>query len=324
MARDLRKGWGGTTTTKLNLTQKGYPSAASTYVPQNTNTTKLNTSFSNASGGSGGSGGGSGKGSSYDALLEAYKKMGLLGNKNALAQQAYDKSMAALNAAYGEYMGALASNLDTTKATLQDSYNRSKKSIMDDSSNSLKQAYVNKMLSEKNLDQQMAAQGLSGGATETTRASMSNNYGNARNEINRTTNNNLSQLEGNYNENLAAALSAYNQAVAQAQLAKAQQAMEIENALANNQMAALDDFMSLMGDNTDQYLMALSGAMDNSKGFTWESPEVVNAIKALELIQPGNGMDERSYNNFLAALQEIMKQGGKNPYAMALLSQIGA
>ena len=323
MARDLRKGWGGTTTTKLNLTQKGYPSAASTYVPQNTNTTKLNTSFSNASGGSGGSGG-SGKGSSYDALLEAYKKMGLFGNKNALAQQAYDKSMAALNAAYGEYMGALSSNLESTKNTLLDSYNRSKASIMDESRNSLKQAYINKRLSEKNIDQQMAAQGLSGGATETTRASMSNNYGNARNEINRTTNNNLSQLEGSYNENLAAALSAYNQAIAQAQLAKAQQAMEIENALANNQMAAIDDYMSLMGDNTDQYLMALSGAIDNSAAFTWDSPEVINAIKAMEFIQPGNGMDERSYNNFLAALQEIMKQGGKNPYAMALLSQIGA
>ena len=71
---------------------------------------------------------------------------------------------------------------------------------------------------------------------------MANNYGNARNEINTTTNDNLSALEGEYNDNVAQALQAYNSAVANAQLQKAQQAIQLRNALANNEIAALQDY----------------------------------------------------------------------------------
>ena len=227
--------------------------------------------------------------------------------KKQMAQDAYNRGMAALNAAYGEYMSALSGNLDTTKGALLDSYNRSKKSIMDDSKSSLKQAYINKRLSEKNLDQQMSAQGLSGGATETTRASMSNNYGNARNEINTTTNNNLSNLEGEYNQNLADAMQAYNMAVANAQLQKAQQVMALEEALANNQIAALDDFGSLMEGDQETYLQALQSALDNRGTAEFNPTAANNAPKAYEYNQRDNiAVDPRSQSNLMAALEELL------------------
>ena len=230
--------------------------------------------------------------------------------KNQMAKDAYDRGMAALNAAYGAYMSALDENLGSTKGALLDAYKRSKKSIMDDSRSSLKQAYINKVLSEKNLAQQMSAQGLSGGATETTRASMSNNYGNARNNINTTTNNNLSSLEGEYNQNLADAMQAYNMAVANAQLQKAQQVMALEEALANNQIAALDDFGSLMAGDNEQYLAALQGAIDNSGNFEMTPTEAINKVKAPDILQHDNTAD-RTYSNLMAALKDIIAQTGK-------------
>ena len=278
---------------------------------------------------------GGAKGSNYNALLAAMANNmygnNMLDAKKAAAQAAYDRGMAALNAAYGSYMSALDDNLSSTKGSLLDAYKRSKKSIMDDSRSSLKQAYVNKVLQEKNLNQQMAAQGLSGGATETTRASMSNNYGNARNEINTTTNNNLSSLEGDYNKNLADAMQAYNMAVANAQLQKAQQVMALEEALANNEIAALDDYYSLVQGDQDTYLAALQTAIDNSGNFTFDPTTANNAVKSFEFHQGGN-FDNRNYNNLLAALQAIMNQQGNNVavqnpldnnYLAAMLKQLG-
>ena len=276
-------------------------------------------------GGLGGSGGGGrssrgkmGNNDAYKALLAAYKKNqydDYLNQKKGAAQAAYDKGMGMLNDAYGAYMAALAENLDSTKGQLLDAYNRSKKSIQDDAAASLKQAYINKMLSAKNIDQQMSAQGLSGGATETTRASMANNYGNARNEINTTQNRNLSELEGNYNDNLAQALQAYNQAVASAQLQKAQQAIELENALANNEIAALDDYYSLMGDTTDNYAGSLDSLLLNMNDFTFDPTQATNAVNAPEVLQ-ANTLDNRTNNNFLQALQAIMGQSKNGNQAL--------
>ena len=300
-----------------SLVYNGYPTAAANYNIEN--------AYKNDDiGGGGKKTGGVKANAGYESLLAMLKAQGLLGDRNSAAQAAYDKGVGALNEAYGAYMAALAENLASTKDTLRDSYDRSKDSIMSDSKNSLKQAYINKMSQEKNLNQQLSAQGLSGGATETTRASMSNNYGNARNEINRTTNNNLSELEGQYNENLASALQAYNSAVANAQLQKAQQMIELENMLANNQMQAMDDYYAAFGDNGD-YSAALKLALKGMNGLEFTPTEVSNTPTPLEFQQGGNaqGGDQRTYNNVLQALLELMKGGGKNIDVKSLLNAYG-
>ena len=301
-----------------NLTAQAYPSSTSGMpIISNTQT----------DGGGGGGTGGNSK--ALAALMAAYGAKNpyadYYAQRNAMAQQAYNNSMGALDAAYGAYMQAIEDSFGSTKGQLQDSYNRSKKNINDDALQSLKQAYVNKMLQEKNFDQQMSAQGITGGASETTRASMANNYGNARNDINRTKARNLSDLEGEYNDNLASALQAYNQAVAQAQLAKAQQVMQLEDALANNQIAALDDYYSLVRDSEGQMNGAFAAAVQNGQNFTFDPTEVNNTFTPAEILQ-ANTMDQRTYANLLQALQAIMAQGGQNnnPYITQLLTQLGA
>ena len=148
----------------------------------------------------------------------------------------------------------------------------------------------------------MSAQGLSGGATETTLAGMLNNYGNARNNINTTANRSYADLENNYNNNLASAQQAYNSAVANANLQKAQQAIQLENALANNQISALGDYQSLMQRENQNYLDLLKTAIANGANFAFTPTEANNAVNGVAYTQ---GVMPTS-SNYNAALQALM------------------
>ena len=148
----------------------------------------------------------------------------------------------------------------------------------------------------------MSALGLSGGATESTLANMANNYGNARSAINTTQNNNLSNLEGNYSDNLSQAIQAYNSAVANANLQKAQQAIQLENALANNQISALSDYQSLMQNQNNQYLDLLKSAIAHGASFSYDPTSANNAFSAINLQQARNP----NYVNALTSIQELM------------------
>ena len=287
--------------TGSNLTDRDYPGSTGSNSGSagSTGSTTTSTSTGSSTGSSGGGASSSSTASSgvsssssngdaYGSLLAAYRGndySGYLNQMNAAAQAAYDRGMEALNSAYGAEMNSLNSNLESTRGMLGNQYGRSRKSIMDDAANSLRQAYINKMKSERNLAQQMAALGLNGGATETTLAGMLNNYGNARNEINTTQNDNLSNLEGNYQDNLAQALQAYNNAVAQANLAKAEQQMQLENALANNQIANLGNYQSLMQRENENYLNLLETAIANGANISFTPTVANNGLNAVGVTQ---------------------------------------
>jgi len=245
----------------------------------------------------------------YNSLLAAYKQndySDYLAQMRAAAQTAYDRGMSALNSAYDNQISSLTDNLNETRNQLANQYNRSKTNINQDAENSLRQAYINNMMNRKNLGQQMSAQGLTGGATETTLASMANNYGNARNGINTTLNNNLSDLEGNYSDNLSQAQQAYNSAVASANLAKAQQAMQLENALANNQISALGDYQTLMQRENQNYLDLLKAAIANGASFTYDPTKANNTFQAINLQQATNPDMASNYQ----AIQELLNKEG--------------
>jgi len=334
------KGTGG-----KNLTDLGYPSSTSGYV--GSSAPKYNQGIAKGSSGTttnygqrsltssgGSSGGGSSSGSSsannmanaYNALLAAYQRndySDYLAQMRAAAQSAYDRGMNALNSAYDAQMSSLLNNLNSTKGQLLDSYNRSKTSINDDAAESLKQAYINKMKSERNLNQQMSAQGLSGGATESTLAGMLNNYGNARNEINTTTNKNLSNLEGNYNDNLAQAMQAYNSAVATANLQKAQQQISLENALANNQMSALSDYQSLMQSENQNYLDLLKAAIANGASFSFDPTSANNSVQAVALQQAANPFGNNATNAaVLQALANAQQAPGQSANTLSVVNPV--
>lgn len=69
----------------------------------------------------------------------------------------------------------------------------------------LREAYINKMQTQRTLGQQMAAQGLNGGYSETTAAGVQNNYGNARNELETERSGQLNDLNITLQNNIAAA-----------------------------------------------------------------------------------------------------------------------
>lgn len=249
----------------------------------------------------------------YNALLAAYRGADYSDYYNqmrAAAQAAYDRGMSALESAYGEQMNSLRNNLASTKGQLLNNYNYSKGNIMSDAEQSLKEAYINRMLSEKNLAQKMSAQGLSGGATESTMAGMYNNYGNARNNINTTQNRNLSDLENNYNDNVAQAMQAYNSAVAQANMQKAQQVIALENALANNQISALSDYQSLMQSQNSQYLDLLKAAIANGANFTFDATSANNPLTAFAYTQNATTPAVNNYAAYQALMNGAAPAGG--------------
>ena len=186
----------------------------------------------------------------------------------------------------------------------------------------------------------MSAQGITGGASETTRASMENNYGNARNEINTTTNRNLSDLEGQKNMQLAQALQAYNSAVAQAQLQKAMQMMDLENMLANGKMGALDDYYAMMKEyginpfgDASEMKGIFSAIGQGLNSFEPVKTQANNTVSAPEVIQSDNmgSLDQRSLANLMEALKQIMGRANgqgmptnlNNNYLAAIMRQLG-
>ena len=320
----------GVVSTTENLTSQGYPSSIGTSSGSSGSTGAVR---STSSGGTSGSTGSSSSGSSstsastdsmanaYNALLAAYRQndySDYLAQMREAAQNAYDRGMSALNSAYDNQMSSLASNLNETKSQLANQYNRSKQNITDDAASSLRQAYINRMLSERNLGQQMSALGLNGGATESTLAGMLNNYGNARNQINTAQNKSLSDLEGNYSDNLSQAMQAYNSAVATANLQKAQQAMSLENALANNQISALGDYQSLLQSQNSQYLDLLKAAIASGANFTFDPTAANNAVQGVSVTQASPNMSTNNY----AALQALMnaQQTPGNGAAISLVN----
>ena len=321
-----------------SLRDRGYPSS------YGVNSGSLGSTLSRLSksstGGIGGRRSGGGVGVGITGTMQTNPWDDWLNKRNGMLQSAYDNSMGALEEAYGAYMAAMAENLASAQGALEDAYGRSAKNIKADAAESLKQAYVNKMLTAKNFDQQMSAQGITGGASETTRASMENNYGNARNEINTTTNRNLSDLEGQKNMQLAQALQAYNSAVAQAQLQKAMQMADLENMLASGQMGALDDYYSMMQEyginpfgNAGDYSAQFSAIGKGLNDFKPEELKVTNSIPTAEVIQSENmgGLDQRTYTNLLEALKMIMGRANgqgmptnvNNDYLTAIMRQLG-
>ena len=298
----------------VSLTQKGYPtsySSGSQPSLASLNNRNATSGVASARRTVGGSGSGSSSSSSsnlanaYNSLLAAYKANDYSDYYNqmrAAAQNAYDRGMSALNNAYDAQMNSLNSNLSETKNQLANQYNYSRGNINSDAADSLKQTYINRMLSERNLGQQMSAQGLSGGATETTLANMLNNYGNARNNITTQQNKSLADLEQNYGSNLSQAQQAYNSAVANANLQKAQQAISLENALANNQISALSDYQSLMQRENENYLSLLEKAIANGASFAYTPTQANNAVQGVAVQQAAPTTANSNY----AALQALM------------------
>lgn len=253
---NTKKPTGGTTkktTTSYNTTSAGYPTTTTYAEPEPTYETQQSAPSFDAA-------------AAYRQLLEAYKNQessyqDYLDQMREAAQKAYDRGVGSLDKAYAAQLEALSGNLDSQKAQLLDAYNRSRQGLDMDAETAYKQAYINNMMNRRNVAQQLSAMGINGGAAESNIVGMANNYGNARNNIATTKARNVSDLEGNYNNNLAAALQAYNSAVADSNMQKAQQLINLENALASNNMNAMSNYQNMLQNNNAGYLDVLRSAI---------------------------------------------------------------
>lgn len=188
--------------------------------------------------------GGYGNGFSINNNIKGIPNTGLGYDYMDEYRAALEASQEAMARAYEEQINAGLAVLNAQRDPLQQQYN-----------DSAQQAYINAELARKNLPQQLAAQGISGGASESSNLAISTQYGNALNDLTTNYNQSLADLERDIaqyratgNSQLAQNAANYQQQLADVYLSALQQQqqynqslalMEYENQL--NRQNALDD-----------------------------------------------------------------------------------
>lgn len=118
---------------------------------------------------------------------------------------AYDRLMSVYSAALDAQRAQRRAAYDAAVQEQRQQYEQNVNKVNSAADKALREAYINKMQTQRTLGQQMAAQGLNGGYSETTAAGLQNNYGNARNELETERSSQLNDLNMTYQKNLAAA-----------------------------------------------------------------------------------------------------------------------
>lgn len=227
----------------------------------------------------------------------------------AQAESAYNRNMSALKDAYTNKLSALAGNYNSARDTLGRQYDSSKREVNTDAERALREAYVNKMISGRNIGQQLSAQGISGGAAETTLASMQNNYGNARNGIETTRNDNLTALNNTYQDNLAAAQQAYNSQLASAEDQRLQMMMQIESDLANMIAGSYSSQFNALGSLDSSYYNALSDLISKQASYEYQNAMANNPVQKVTSLAQNDMGTYTDYAKWLARAQELQGAG---------------
>ena len=243
-------------------------------------------------------------GESYDADYLARLYAEYAAQRQRQLEEAYNRSKDNINNAFNESRGLLEQNYNASRDAMNSSYNNSLGKLQDDAAQSLKEAYINRMLSSKNLNQQMSASGLSGGASESTMASMLNNYGNARNNINTTLNSNIKDLNATRDSNMANILQSYNSNLANLVQQRANALAQIESALSAGLEDALGQQYSFQ--TSSGYLNALQNAMNNMNAYKGVATQANNPVAYVNAQQ--TGVDNIANKTNYELYQELMKQ----------------
>ena len=222
--------------------------------------------------------------------------------------------MARIASAYDSASGSLKGNYDSTVDRLNATRDKSMGDVRTDAEDSLRQAYINNMLTRKNLNQRLSAMGYNGGATESTMSSLENQYGNSRTGINETLNKNIADLDATYGDNLAAALQSYNSAKANLDLQRMQLEMQAENARNN----MIDSSMSANMTMDPSYLSALQAAITNQGQYTYDPTKATNDFIAGQAMQAQSADMGSDFQKYLQQLALEAQQG--NPLNLVSLA----
>ena len=192
--------------------------------------------------------------------------------KQQAAQAAYDKNMGYLNEAYANRNNLLQQNYNDALAQLQASYDSGARGVNRNADSAQQQAYINYMMSKRDLPQALAAQGLTGGMSESALAGMYNSYGNNRNTIDRGRNESLAALLDTLNSNRSSALQSYNSQLSAAEQQKMAYQMQLEQALANASAESLQpryETPQKRGNAYAQQILALQQAAAQAAQKRW-------------------------------------------------------
>lgn len=232
----------------------------------------------------------------------------LYAQRQQAAQDAYDRSKALLDDAYNTASGNYANIYNRGVGQLGKSYKNSLGKINTSADDAFREAYVNKVLAEKNLSQRLAAMGMSGGASESAMSELLNNYGNARNSIQRTLDTNMGDLETDYNANLTNLYNAYQSQMAGLDQQRASQLASLLNNLNNQLAGASEDYFSLLVKNPQLIQQALGTATANMNAFAPAEQTVSNAINPTTVMQKNDMGDTAT--NYSRLVDEWLKGGG--------------
>ena len=210
------RGNGGTAIHRLNTNPNFNPMANAAKAAELNRQKAVTAPKTSAGGGytGGVSGGGSGGGSavaSYSAPAQSSDYMNSYISQMQSAMQAAQQAAADAQRRAEEQMRAAQ---EAQRRAREEAYQRSAAQQKTNyeyglgelnraTDNALQQAYISKMMSERNLPQQLSAQGLNGGASETTTAGMLNNYNNSRNALETERQNQLAGLANTFQNNMA-------------------------------------------------------------------------------------------------------------------------
>lgn len=249
----------------------------------------------------------------YLQQLEAQRQRQeeLARQRQQIAQDAYDRNKSAYETAFAERKATLDNNLADTMNNLKSDYDASKGNINTDSANSLREAYVNYMNNRKNLNQALTAQGITGGAAESTIAGLGNTYGNARNAIDVATLDNLSELERVYAQNRSTANQNYNNQIASDALAKANFMTQLESDLASSIAQAYTDRINALADIDDNYYSMMAELAATQKAYTPTKTSANNEVESISVEQGGSD-DEKNAAQYaaLANYAQMLRRGG--------------
>lgn len=209
--------------------------------------------------GGGGSGGGGGGSSGSTAAAASYTAPAQSSGGSNYMQSYIDQMQSAISAAQQQAAEAqrraeeqLRAAQEAQRKAREEAYNRSAAQQKTDyefgqgqlnsaTDSALQQAYINKMMNERTLAQQLAAQGIGGGAAETTTAGLLNNYGSSRNALETERQAQLASLLNTYQNNMA----------------------QLENQKASGDAADLSQYQTnlsnLTANNANNYINLLQG-----------------------------------------------------------------
>lgn len=121
----------------------------------------------------------------------------------APAQSSYDSGADWYSEALAAQQRARQKAYDAAAAAQRQQYQNSVNQVNSAAEKALQDAYVNRMQSQRTMNQGLTAQGMTGGASETALSRLLNSYENSRNSTENARLDNLSTLETTYLNNMA-------------------------------------------------------------------------------------------------------------------------